>query len=177
MTFGVGPSGDRCLLAPVLYDPGMMLNPGGDFPLSILLIAPLIIGIIGLLVGVAWIIRIARRTDDESAHWRYRKSIHAGRTHDGGMKPDQAPGYWPTRFLLAVAIIATIAVAFAAWSAFWAPPTFGGGPPRVLGLPSNVVLSVLSVLAAAFAIIGLIWTIRIFRGPRDEPPPWRYRKH
>ena len=33
----------------------------------------------------------------------------------------------------------------------------------------------LAVLAAATAVIGLIWTIRIFRGPRDEPPRWRYR--
>jgi TRAP-type C4-dicarboxylate transport system permease small subunit len=88
------------------------------------------------------------------------------------MKPDKAPGYWPTRFLLALAIIATIAVAFALWSADWASPTFGGNRPSVLGLPSNVVLF---VLAAATAVIGLIWTIRTFRGPRDEPPPWRYR--
>ena len=36
------------------------------------------------------------------------------------MKPDKAPAYWPTRILLAVAIIATgIVVAFALWSAFW----------------------------------------------------------
>jgi hypothetical protein len=87
------------------------------------------------------------------------------------MEPDKAPGYWPTRFLLAVPIFATIAVVFALWWAFWAPPMFDPRP-SVLGLPSNVVLS---VLAAATAVIGLIWTIRIFRGPRDEPPPWRYR--
>ena len=24
-------------------------------------------------------------------------------------------------------------------------------------------------------VVGLVWMIRIFRGPRDEPPPWRYR--
>ncbi len=89
------------------------------------------------------------------------------------MKSDQAPGYWPTRILLAVAIIATaIVVAFAIWSAFGAPPTFGGGGPTEWEFPSNVVLV---VLAAAIAVIGLIWTIRIFRGPRDEPPAWRHR--
>jgi hypothetical protein len=90
------------------------------------------------------------------------------------VKLDKAPGYWQTRFLLAAAIIATIAVVFAASPAFWPSPTFGGGPPRVLGLPSYVVLS---VLAAGTAVIGLVWTVRIFRGPRDEPPPWRYRDH
>jgi NADH:ubiquinone oxidoreductase subunit 5 (subunit L)/multisubunit Na+/H+ antiporter MnhA subunit len=91
------------------------------------------------------------------------------------MKPDKAPGYWPMRILLAVAIIATaIVVAFALWSAFWAPPTFGGaaGPNQWWELPDNIALV---VLAAATAVIGLIWTIRIFRGPRDDPPPWRHR--
>jgi hypothetical protein len=24
-------------------------------------------------------------------------------------------------------------------------------------------------------VAGVIWMIRIFRGPSDEPPPWRYR--
>lgn len=96
--------------------------------------------------------------------------------YDGGMKSDKAPGYWPTRILLAVAIIATaIAVAFALWSAFWAPPTFSGsGGLSSWELPNNVVLA---VLGAAIAVIGLIWTIRIFRGPRDEPPTWRHRDH
>jgi hypothetical protein len=159
----------------VLYDLGMMLNPG-SFDIPWVLIFAL--AIIGLLVGEAWIIRIARRTDDEPADWRYRKDTKAGRrarfrrTSDGSMKPDKAPGYWPTRFLLAVAIIGTVAVAFAGWSLYLEPFTIGGGRPRLLGLPSNVVLS---VLAAVTAVIGLIWTIRIFRGPHDEPPRWRYR--
>ncbi len=90
------------------------------------------------------------------------------------MKPDKAPGYWPTRILLAVSIIATaIVAAFALWSAFLAPQTFDGGGPNVWWeLPNNVALV---VLAAGSASIGLVWTIRIFRGARDEPPAWRYR--
>jgi hypothetical protein len=88
------------------------------------------------------------------------------------MKADKAPTYWQARFMLAVAIIATIAVMIAASPPFWPELTFGGGPPRVLGLPTYVVLS---ALGAATAVMGLIRTIRIFRGPRDEPPPWRYR--
>jgi hypothetical protein len=56
------------------------------------------------------------------------------------MKLDKARGSRPTRTLLAVAIIATaIVMAFALWSAFWAPPTLGGTNPSVLGLPSTVV--------------------------------------
>ena len=74
----------------------------------------------------------------------------------------------------ALSIIATaIVVAFALWSAFWAPQTFGGGGPNVWWELSNNVA--LFVLAAAIAAIGLIWTICIFRGPRDEPPEWRNR--
>ena len=142
----------------------------GSFSIPWVLVYAL--AIIGLLVGEAWLIRIARRTEDESAHWRYRKNTNPGRTFDGRMKSDKAPGYWPTRFLLAVAISATIAVLFAVWSLYSEPFMFGGGRLRLLGLPSNVVLS---VLAAATAVIGLIWTIRIFRGPRDEPLTWRYR--
>ena len=151
----------------------MFLNPG-SFSIPSLLIYAL--AIIWLLVGEAWLLRIARRTEDASAHWRYRKNTNPGRTFDGRMKSDKAPGYWPTRFLLAVAISATIAVLFAVLFAVWSPHSepfmFGDGRPTLLGLPSNVVLS---VVAAAGAVIGLIWTIRIFRGPRDEPPPWRYR--
>ena len=93
------------------------------------------------------------------------------------MNPDKAPAYWPTRILLAVAIIATaIAVPFALWSAFWELswelPASGGGNPSVLQLPPDVVRS---VLAVGLPLLCLVWVIRIFRGPRDEPPPWRYR--
>ena len=89
------------------------------------------------------------------------------------MKRDKAPGYWPTRILLAVAILATATtVLFALWSAIVAPSGFGGSIPSVLGLPSTVLVS---LLAAGVALLGLIWSIQVFRGRRDEPPPWRYR--
>ncbi len=88
------------------------------------------------------------------------------------MKPDKAPAYWPTRILLAVAIISTaLVVVGALWSALWGP-WMAGGRSSLWGLPSNVVTL---VPAVAIPVIGLIWTIRIFRGPRDEPPKWRYR--
>ncbi len=31
------------------------------------------------------------------------------------------------------------------------------------------------VIAVAVPVVGLALMIRVFRGPRDEPPPWRYR--
>jgi len=90
------------------------------------------------------------------------------------MKPEKTPAYWPTRILFAVAIIATaIVVAFPLWSAFLTQGTMGGGPIE-WELPTNVAFF---IAAAAIAIIGLIWAIRIFRGPRDEPPPWQHRDH
>lgn len=89
------------------------------------------------------------------------------------MKADKAPAYWPTRIMLAIAIICTaLVVAGAIWSWFWLPQTFSR-PATVWGVPNTVIINVLS---AAMAVIGLIWTIRIFRGPRYEPPTWRYRK-
>jgi hypothetical protein len=85
------------------------------------------------------------------------------------MKPDKAPAYWPTRIMLAVAIIATaIVVAFALWLASWAPSPFTVGGPIVWELPTNGLLTTV-------AVIGLVWVILIFRGPREEPPPWRHR--
>lgn len=89
------------------------------------------------------------------------------------MKPGKAPAYWPTRTLLAVAIIVTgIVVAFALWSAYWAPTFIGSSGPSSWEVPNNVGIV---LLAAAIAVVGLIWTIRIFRGPQDEPPAWRHR--
>jgi TRAP-type C4-dicarboxylate transport system permease small subunit len=88
------------------------------------------------------------------------------------MKPDKAPGYWPTRILLTIAIVATaLTVAFAlVWPVLAEP--FSGDRSSVLGLPLDVVRTVLPV---GLALVGLIWSIRIIRGPRDEPPAWRYR--
>ena len=80
------------------------------------------------------------------------------------------PAYWPTRILLAIGFVATgIALTLGL-----APVTGGmfGPPPTVLGLPANIVLTVVGLLPA---FVGLGVMVRIFRGPRDEPPAWRYR--
>jgi len=50
----------------------MMLNPAAaDIPWAFIQLALLALPVIGLLVGRAWIIRIAQG-GDESANWRYR---------------------------------------------------------------------------------------------------------
>jgi hypothetical protein len=40
--------------------------------------------------------------------------------------------------------------------------------------PGWVSVSILAV-GAALWLAGVIWMIRIMRGPSDDPPPWRYR--
>jgi putative copper export protein len=48
-------------------------------------------------------------------------------------------------------------------------PTFMGGTGR------RMLDEPLVVAAFVAAAVGLVWMGRILRGPRDEPPPWRYR--
>ena len=88
------------------------------------------------------------------------------------MRPEKAPGYWPTRILLTIAITVTaLTVAFALIGPTLAE-SVTDDRPSVLGLPAGLVQP---VLAIGLAFVGLVWTVRIFRGPRDEPPPWRHR--
>jgi hypothetical protein len=81
------------------------------------------------------------------------------------------PAYWPTRILLAVGFIATvIAVALSLY-------LMTNGPmidpqPDILGLPADVVGRLAGLVPV---LVGFTWMLRIFRGPRDEPPTWRYR--
>lgn len=64
-----------------------------------------------------------------------------------------------------------VALALALPLAAFGDPMFGV-PSVVVGVSPRVVGSVAGVAAA---LVGLVWMIRIFRGPRDEPPAWRYR--
>jgi len=92
------------------------------------------------------------------------------------MQDLRTPAYWPARILLGVGVlVAVAAVAFAVFSAF-PPETMGGDPGRIaigpLALPTSVVVS---AVAGATALVGLVWMLRIFRGERRDPPAWRYR--
>jgi hypothetical protein len=77
-------------------------------------------------------------------------------------------GWYLTRIELALGIGAVL---FALWVATYDPMLI-----RPLIEPRSVGLADLIVPAGLVAmLVGLAWMIRIFRGPRDEPPPWRYR--
>ncbi|MEW6225243.1 MAG: hypothetical protein AB1627_11500 [Chloroflexota bacterium] len=92
----------------------------------------------------------------------------------------RTPAYWPTRVMLAVGILATAAVVvLAAAVAGIGPlaqgPCFGCDDPEVFGLTLRASV-VQAAVAVGLALFGLVWMLRIFRGPRDEPPAWRHRR-
>jgi len=93
-------------------------------------------------------------------------------SYDGCMRSNRAPAYWPARVVLVAGFLATAAVVL--WARHPADsPCFGCDYPQVFGMPSPLVLGAVSV---GLAVVGLLRMVRIFRGPRDEPPAWRYRR-
>ena len=77
---------------------------------------------------------------------------------------DRAPAYWPARIMLGVGIIATLLAIVLAIVVVSLTTSTTGDP------------SMVPLVAAGVAVVGLVWMVRIFRGPRDEPPAWRYRR-
>jgi hypothetical protein len=88
---------------------------------------------------------------------------------------NRAPGWWPTRVLLAIGIGSVVAIGLGLIIPFGLPHGLSEAAPVSLGplsVPFAVVVAIGEFLAP---VVGLIWMVRIFRGPRDEPPPWRHR--
>jgi hypothetical protein len=81
---------------------------------------------------------------------------------DRHMEHEKLPGYWPTRILLAIGI-AVIAVEIAVIL----------GAPRAMG--GETMSSGQAAMGLGLGLVGLAWMVRIFRGPRDQAAPWRYR--
>jgi hypothetical protein len=79
------------------------------------------------------------------------------------------PHYWNVRFMLAFAVVSLPAALF--WLDAMKAGTMGG---HTAGPPYGVGAAILAV-GAGLWFAGVIWMIRIFRGPSDNPPPWRYR--
>jgi hypothetical protein len=68
------------------------------------------------------------------------------------------PAYWAKWTLLVVGIFATGVVLVLSLPILW--------------LPDHPVSGLVGPVAALF---GLAWMVRVYRGPRDDPPAWRYR--
>ena len=82
-----------------------------------------------------------------------------------------SPAYWPARIMLAIGICVT-AIVLLITPLLIDPHHMSGDRATMFGVPTNVVQA---VIAVGLAVVGLVWMLRIFRGPRDEPPDWRYR--
>lgn len=85
----------------------------------------------------------------------------------------RAPAYWLTRIILGVGIVFAAATALLAWfEVSVASGCLGCNGPDGFGLPSYILEAGVALVPAG---VGLIWMVRIVRGPRDEPPAWRHR--
>ena len=86
---------------------------------------------------------------------------------------NRTPAYWPARILLAVGIASTVAIVIGVvFMPTFRDPCLGCDDRTAFGLPMAVYAA---AVAVAVPLIGLGLMIRLFRGPRDEPPAWRHR--
>jgi hypothetical protein len=76
---------------------------------------------------------------------------------------DRGPAYWPARIMLGVGIVATLLAIVLAVVVVVSWPTSVSSDPSMGPL-----------VAAGVASVGLVWMVRIFRGPGDDPPAWRH---
>jgi hypothetical protein len=125
----------------------MFLNSGGLNPRLIVLA----IAVIGLIVGNAWLRRIAGPDPDrEPSTWRYRDV--------------RIPRQWPTTGWLATRLAMTLAVIV--FVIVFISPAIGLAEASLRWLA-----------AVALAAIGTVWIFRIARNdPEAGAPPWRYRE-
>ena len=89
------------------------------------------------------------------------------------MKGKRTWRWWVTRLELAIGIglvVLGLGLLFGVVLPSMSQVTFDSRP-REWG-PATLALLAAGVLGL---VAGLVWMVRIFRGPRDEPPPWRYR--
>ena len=73
----------------------------------------------------------------------------------------RTPAYWPMRITLAAVLLLPVVLLGLLALRSWPPMTDGWLATIAVGI--------------ALWLIGVVWMLRIFRGPVDELPPWRYR--
>ena len=92
------------------------------------------------------------------------------------MKGKRTWRWWVTRIELTIGIglVAFMGLLLLVLGDRLSEPCFGCMRHPLWSLPISAEAAV-PLAAFGVAVIGLIWMIRTYRGPRDEPPPWRYR--
>ena len=89
------------------------------------------------------------------------------------MNGTRTRAWWLLRLELALGIALTLLVARLGFEAAMMV-RIGNPPVHALPLPPHVMLFYGGL---AISIAGLVWMVRIIRGPREDPPPrWRYRE-
>jgi hypothetical protein len=127
------------------------------------LLGPLVGLAVGLAVGVAWMTRIVRGPADELVR-RYREPLAI---------PDARTWrWWATRTELTVGIVSVVIgvvlLPYSVRAFFW----MSSVGPIVPPIPWGALILLGQIVGL---VVGPVWLIRIYRGPTDEPPPWRYR--
>ena len=135
------------------------------------------------IAGLVWMLRIWRGGGrDSSAAWRYRDRRRTGSDRRAARRhaPDDRPiadtrarGWLVARLELVLALVVVLVATIILIT----------NEPFALGYDGRwqeayrVWAAVLPYVGEALAIVGLVWMIRIWRGPtRDAPPEWRYRE-
>jgi hypothetical protein len=142
-----------------MYDTPPSLGP---IPVGVLLA---LIGVVGPIVGLVWMIRIHRADPEPDQHaWRYR-------SHDRRAIVHITRSQWARLTAAGVMVLAVPVAALAILIA--APGSFRASLIELLtgSLPIAPLIGVVGL------IVGVAWLIRI---ARDEPEPdqqdWRYRR-
>ena len=170
---------------PLLGPRGMTSGPSSWAGLAYRL-GPLVAEALAI-AGLIWMLRIWRGAGrDTPAAWRYRDEAETTQLgepqrHEASdelpIAHARAPGWLLARLELAVAAIVVLMIPIL----FLGTPIFrdrswgAWKSSELLGVVANGF--VLAVTAEALAITGLVWMVRIWRGPlRDQVPAWRYRR-
>jgi uncharacterized BrkB/YihY/UPF0761 family membrane protein len=89
------------------------------------------------------------------------------------MHGNRAPGWWPTRILLGIGLASVVVTGLC----LLVVGDLGGSVNGnwIQWEPLRVTQPLMAIAVLIVAVVGLAWMIRVFRGQRDEPPPWRHR--
>ena len=98
------------------------------------------------------------------------------RAYDDAMRATPTPAWFLVRLELLVGVGLTVFVGLVASSNPFV--IVGRGNPTTLGpiaTLASIIIVFVPIIGLVIAVVGLTWMVRIFRGPIDEPPHWRYR--